>query len=48
MRGTRESDFVSLYRASWTVEAPEGTTVTVVLRSEKGGTVRREFVLHEG
>ncbi len=48
MRGARESDFVSLYRASWNVEAPEGTTVTVVLRSEKGGTARREVVLRGG
>ncbi len=45
MRGTRESPFVSLYRASWTIDAPEGTEVTVVLRSEKGGTDRRELVL---
>lgn len=45
MRGTRESSFVSLYRASWTVEAPEGTRVTVALRSEKGGIDRREVVL---
>jgi hypothetical protein len=45
MRGTRDSDFVSLYRAFWTVEAPEGTSVTVILWSEKGGTDRREVVL---
>ncbi|MCJ7626792.1 MAG: M14 family metallopeptidase [Longimicrobiales bacterium] len=48
MRGARESSFVSFYRASWTVEAPEGTRVTVVLRSEKGGTDRREAVLGGG
>jgi hypothetical protein len=45
MRGTRESPFVSAYRASWTVQAPEGTSLTVTLRSEKGGVDRREIVL---
>jgi hypothetical protein len=45
MRGTRESEFVSLYRATWTVTAAEGTTVEVVLQSEKGGQDRREVVL---
>jgi hypothetical protein len=47
MRGTRESSFLSLYRASWTVEAPEGTSITIVLHSEKGGTDRREVMLKE-
>jgi hypothetical protein len=45
MRGTRESSFVSAYRASWTIDAPEGTRVTIVLRSEKGGLDRREIEL---
>jgi len=45
MRGTRESSFVSAYRASWTIHAPEGTRVAIVLRSEKGGTELREVVL---
>jgi hypothetical protein len=45
LRGTRESDFVSLYRASWTVVAPEGSPVTVTIRSEKGGADSREFWL---
>jgi hypothetical protein len=45
MRGTRESTFVSLYRASWTVDAPEGARVTVVLRSEQGGVDRRTVEL---
>jgi hypothetical protein len=45
MRGTRESSFVSLYRASWTVEAREGTRITILLESEKGGVDRREVVL---
>ena len=47
MRGTRESSFVSLYRASWSVSGPEGTPFEVVLRSEKGGESRREVVLGE-
>lgn len=41
MRGTRGSSFVSLYRASWSVSAPAGSSITVVLRSEKGGVDRR-------
>jgi len=41
MRGTRESTYVSFYRASWTVDASEGTRVAIVLRSEKGGVDRR-------
>jgi hypothetical protein len=45
MRGTRESSFVSLYRASWTIDAPEGTRLTIVLKSEKGGVDRREVQL---
>ena len=48
LRGTRGSDFVSLYGASWEVTAPEGSTVTIVSRSEKGGTDRREVVLRAG
>jgi hypothetical protein len=47
MRGTRASDFLSLYRGSWTVEAPEGTTVAIVVRSEKGGTDRMEITLRD-
>jgi hypothetical protein len=45
MRGTRESSFVSLYRASWTVTADGGTTVELILQSEKGGEDRRSVVL---
>ena len=45
MRGTRDSSYVSAYRVSWVVEAPEGTRVTVDLRSEKGGADEREVVL---
>ncbi len=45
MRGTRESSYVSLYRATWTVSAPEGTSVTIALKSEKGGVDRREVEL---
>jgi murein tripeptide amidase MpaA len=47
MRGTRESEFLSLYRGSWTVDAPEGTTIGVVLRSEKGGVDQIDIVLRE-
>lgn len=47
MRGTRESSYVSLYRASWNVVAPEGTVVTIVLRSEKGGTDRRQLTIND-
>jgi hypothetical protein len=45
MRGTRESSFVSVYRASWTIDAPKGTRITVRLSSEKGGVDLREVVL---
>jgi hypothetical protein len=45
MRGTRESGFLSLYRAAWTVEGPEGATVKITIRSEKGGTDTFETVL---
>ncbi len=45
MRGTRESEFLSLYRASWTVRGPEGTRIEILLESEKGGTDRLEVVL---
>lgn len=45
MRGTRGSSFVSRYRAEWTVRAPEGGDLTIVLRSEKGGTDRRSVEL---
>ncbi len=45
MRGMRDSPYVSLYRATWSVEAPEGTRATVVLRSEKGGVDRRDVEL---
>ncbi len=47
MRGTRESSYVSLYRAAWNVVAPEGTAVTIVVRSEKGGTDRRQLTIHD-
>jgi hypothetical protein len=47
MRGTRESSYVSLYRASWNLVAPQGTQVTVVLRSEKGGVDRRTLTLND-
>jgi hypothetical protein len=47
MRGTRESAFTSLYRATWRVTGPEGASVTVTLRSEKGGTDRRRLELRE-
>ena len=45
MRGTRESEYLSLYRASWTVTAPEGSRVTVTIWSEKGGEDTREVRL---
>ncbi len=45
MRGMRESSYLSLYRASWTVEASTGTRIEVILRSEKGGTDRRTITL---
>jgi hypothetical protein len=45
LRGTRGSNFENIYRAVWRVKAPAGTKITVVLRSEKGGTDRRELVL---
>jgi hypothetical protein len=45
LRGTRESSYVSLYRASWTVEAREGTEIGILLSSEKGGTDRRSVAL---
>ena len=48
MRGTRESSYVSLYRAAWNVAAPEGTRLTVMLRSEKAGVDRREVELKSG
>ena len=47
MRGTRESSFVSAYRASWEIEAPEGARVAVVLWSEKGGEDRVELELRD-
>ncbi|KPK61748.1 MAG: hypothetical protein AMS21_09045 [Gemmatimonas sp. SG8_38_2] len=47
MRGTRESSYVSLYRASWNLVGPEGTRVTIVLRSEKGGTDRRQLTIND-
>ncbi|MFC1477326.1 M14 family metallopeptidase [candidate division KSB1 bacterium] len=45
MRGTRGSDFVSNYSASWRIQAQQGTKIKIVLVSEKGGTVRREITL---
>jgi hypothetical protein len=45
MRGTRESSFVSLYRATWNVSGREGARVGIVLSSEKGGADRREVRL---
>jgi hypothetical protein len=45
LRGTRDSSYVSLYRATWTIEAPEAARVKIVLHSEKGGTVRKEVTL---
>ncbi len=45
MRGMRESSYLSLYRGSWSVEAAEGTRITVVVRSEKGGVDRRQVEL---
>ncbi len=45
MWGTRDSSYVSFYRASWNIEAPEGTGITIVLRSEKGGVDRRAIKL---
>lgn len=47
MRGTRESAFTSLYRATWRVTGTEGTSFTVTLHSEKGGTDRRRLELRE-
>jgi hypothetical protein len=45
LRGTRGSDFTSRYFASWTVRGPRGAKVVVEVRSEKGGTDRRELTL---
>ncbi len=45
MRGTRDSSYVSKYRATWRVDAVEGAQVEIVLRSEKGGVDRRHVVL---
>jgi hypothetical protein len=45
LRGTRGSFYVSLYRATWQIEAPEDTKITVIVRSEKGGLDRREVSL---
>ncbi len=45
MRGTRESGFLSLYRAQWTVEGPRGSRVRLILHSEKGGTDMKELIL---
>ena len=45
LRGTRESSFLSLYRASWTVRGDEGTRVNISLISEKGGMDSREVTL---
>jgi len=45
MRGMRGSSFESLYRGSWLVNAPEGTSITVVIQSEKGGTDRHTISL---
>jgi hypothetical protein len=47
MRGTRESAYVSLYRATWTVRGGTGTELRILLRSEKGGTDRKEVILGE-
>jgi hypothetical protein len=45
MRGTRDSDVTSLYRATWKVRGSPGSRITVVLQSEKGGADLREVVL---
>jgi len=45
MRGTRGSNFVSLYYASWNVDAPEGTEISIRLCSEKGGSDIRKITL---
>jgi hypothetical protein len=45
MRGMREASYLSLYRATWRVRAPEGTQVGLRLWSEKGGTDHREVEL---
>jgi murein tripeptide amidase MpaA len=45
MRGTRESEYVSLYRATWKIEAPNGSNVSIVLRSEKGGADKKQIEL---
>jgi hypothetical protein len=44
-RGTRDSGFESTYHASWTFEAPAGTTLVVKVVSEKGGQDSRSIVL---
>jgi len=36
MRGHRDSTYFSLYRATWQVDAVEGTKIEIELRSEKG------------
>lgn len=45
LRGTRESSFLSLYRASWTVRGDEGARLNISLMSEKGGMDSRDVTL---
>ncbi|MFC1564476.1 M14 family metallopeptidase [candidate division KSB1 bacterium] len=46
MRGTRGSSFESLYYAFWRVKAEDNTKILITIKSEKGGTEKREIVLH--
>ena len=41
LRGTRGSSQQSMYHAEWTVTGPAGASITIVIASEKGGTVTR-------
>ncbi|MFC1556961.1 M14 family metallopeptidase [candidate division KSB1 bacterium] len=45
MRGTRGSSFISKYKGTWNINAPEGTSITITLQSEKGGEDRKTIIL---
>ncbi len=45
MRGTRGGESLSIYSASWEIQASPGTTARIRLHSEKGGSDEREVIL---
>ena len=45
MRGTRGGTYESYYYGSWTVDAQEGSEITIKIDSEKGGVDRKIVVL---